>query len=82
MAQPRATIERLGAFSDAVFAVIITIMVLELKPPDQPTFAAFFWLQCWYLSSSRCGASDWCAVQFSSSRVQNFPGTIQPESND
>jgi len=31
---------RLEAFSDGVIAVIITIMVLELKPPEQPTFAA------------------------------------------
>jgi uncharacterized membrane protein len=30
----------LGTFSDGVFAVLITIMVLELKPPEQPTFAA------------------------------------------
>ena len=36
----RPTPERLGAFSDGVFAVIITIMVLELKPPPQPSFAA------------------------------------------
>lgn len=40
MAQQKATIERLGAFSDALFAVIMTIMVLELKPPEHPTFAA------------------------------------------
>jgi uncharacterized membrane protein len=40
MPQRRATVERLGAFSDGVFAVIITIMVLELKPPEHPTFAA------------------------------------------
>jgi uncharacterized membrane protein len=32
--------ERLAAFSDGVIAVIITIMVLELKPPEHPTFAA------------------------------------------
>jgi uncharacterized membrane protein len=36
----RPTPERLGAFSDGVFAVIITIMVLELKPPPQPSFTA------------------------------------------
>jgi Endosomal/lysosomal potassium channel TMEM175 len=40
MPQLRATVERLGAFSDGVFAVLITIMVLELKPPEQPSFAA------------------------------------------
>lgn len=40
MPQRRASIERLGAFSDGVFAVIITIMVLDLKPPEHPTFAA------------------------------------------
>ncbi|HLH09376.1 MAG TPA: TMEM175 family protein [Terriglobales bacterium] len=31
---------RLEAFSDGVLAVIITIMVLELKSPSQPTLAA------------------------------------------
>jgi uncharacterized membrane protein len=42
MATPRqkTTVERLAAFSDGVFAVIITIMVLDLKPPEHPTFAA------------------------------------------
>jgi uncharacterized membrane protein len=40
MPQRKANVERLGAFSDAVFAVIMTIMVLELKPPERPTFAA------------------------------------------
>ena len=32
--------ERLAAFTDGVFAVIITIMVLELKPPHGATLAA------------------------------------------
>ena len=40
MAEPRATPGRLGAFSDGVFAVIITIMVLDLRPPPQATLAA------------------------------------------
>jgi len=31
---------RLEAFSDGVIAIIITIMVLELKVPHEPTFAA------------------------------------------
>jgi uncharacterized membrane protein len=35
-----ATPERLNAFSDGVIAVIITIMVLELKPPHDATFAS------------------------------------------
>jgi transmembrane protein TMEM174 (potassium channel) len=40
MAAQRTTSERLAAFSDGVFAVIITIMVLDLRPPPQPTLAA------------------------------------------
>jgi uncharacterized membrane protein len=31
---------RLEAFSDGVFAIIITIMVLELRAPEEPTLAA------------------------------------------
>jgi uncharacterized membrane protein len=32
--------ERMGLFSDAVIAVVITLMVLELRPPEQPSLAA------------------------------------------
>jgi uncharacterized membrane protein len=34
------TKSRLEAFSDGVIAIIITIMVLELRAPAQPTLAA------------------------------------------
>jgi uncharacterized membrane protein len=40
MQQDGMTTGRLEAFSDGVIAVIITIMVLELKAPDNPTFSA------------------------------------------
>ena len=39
-----STGSRLAAYTDAVFAVIITIMVLELRPPEAPTFAALLTL--------------------------------------
>lgn len=42
MAIKKTTPERLTAFSDAVFAVIITIMVLDLKPPEEATLTALF----------------------------------------
>ena len=45
VAKPRTRPERLGAFSDGVFAVIITIMVLDLRPPSEATLAAL--LRLW-----------------------------------
>jgi uncharacterized membrane protein len=38
MNEQRIATDRLAAFSDAVMAVIITIMVLELKAPEDTTF--------------------------------------------
>src|SRR5262245_24564557 len=40
--KPRRVTDRLAAFSDAVFAVIVTVMVLELRAPDQPAFSALW----------------------------------------
>jgi uncharacterized membrane protein len=42
MREEEITADRLTAFSDAVFAVIVTIMVLELKAPDEPAFSALW----------------------------------------
>ena len=46
----RATPERLSAFSDGVFAVLITVLVLDLRPPEQPTFKALLSLWPTWLS--------------------------------
>lgn len=44
MREDKITADRLVAFSDAVFAVIVTIMVLELRAPNQPRFSALWTL--------------------------------------
>ena len=40
MPRVKRTPERLTAFSDGVFAVLITILVLDVRPPELPTFRA------------------------------------------
>ena len=46
----KATPERLSALSDGIFAVLITVLVLELRPPRIPTFDAFLLLWPTWLS--------------------------------
>jgi len=42
MHEEEITADRLATYSDAVFAVIVTIMVLDLRAPDQPAFSALW----------------------------------------
>ena len=44
------TPDRVSGFSDAVFAVLITVLVLDLRPPDGPTLAVLLSLWPTWLS--------------------------------
>src|ERR1700756_4495586 len=44
MGEEKEAADRLAAYSDAVFAGIVTIMVLELKAPDQAAFSTLWTL--------------------------------------
>jgi uncharacterized membrane protein len=45
-----ATPERLSAFSDGIFAVLITVLVLDLRPPEMPSYRALLSLWPTWLS--------------------------------
>jgi len=42
MREEKITADRLSAFSDGIFAVALTVMVLELEAPDQAAFSALW----------------------------------------
>jgi len=42
MREAKITADRMTAFSDAVFAVIVTVMVLELKAPDEAAISSLW----------------------------------------
>ncbi len=44
MKETKKTTDRMSAYSDSVFAVIVTIMVLQLRPPASPDISALFGL--------------------------------------
>ena len=46
----RPTPERVSGFSDGVFVVLITVLVLDLRPPELPTFNALLLLWPTWLS--------------------------------
>jgi len=67
MPNKKTTPERLAAFSDGVFSVIITIMVLDLKPPAEATLKAL--LPLWptalsYAVSYLFVAIIWVTINF------------------
>jgi len=61
------SLERVNAFSDGVFAIIITIMVLELKKPEEASFKALLHLwPTWvsYIASYAFTAVVWVNHHF------------------
>lgn len=73
------TKERLAAFTDAILAIIMTILVLELKRPDAPTWEAlwaihndffsyvvsFFWLGAMWINIH----NQWHGIEKINNRV-------------
>jgi hypothetical protein len=67
-----ATPERLSTFSDGVFAVLITVLVLELRPPELPTFKALLLLWPTWLGA-QCAPSTRCRAE-----VRRLPIIVAP----
>lgn len=71
--------ERLIAFTDAVLAIIMTILVLELEKPDAPTLEAFWELRqnffAYFLSFFWLG-SLWIAPNNLWEKVENISASV------
>ena len=70
--------DRLGAFMDAILAIIMTILVLELAKPKEPTVAAF--LSLWhafaaYAISFFWLGSMWTALHIAWDRIEKVSGS-------
>ena len=71
--------ERLISFTDAVLAIIMTILVLELEKPDAPTLEAFWELRqnffAYFLSFFWLG-SLWIALNNLWEKVENISASL------
>jgi uncharacterized membrane protein len=73
---PRPDTRRAEAFSDSIFAIVITLLVLDLRPPDVPPGQLLYGLlQEWptylaYLTSYLYGAVIWTNHKSAFRRIQ------------
>jgi len=66
---------RLEAFSDGVIAIIITIMVLELKVPQSPDFHAL--LPLWPVFMSYVLSFVYVGIYWNKLQYANYPTKLQ-----
>jgi len=66
---------RLEAFSDGVIAIIITIMVLELKVPHHPDFSAL--LPLWPVFISYVLSFVYVGIYWNKQQFRCYPSTLR-----
>jgi TMEM175 potassium channel family protein len=71
-----ATPERLSAFSDAVFAVLITVLVLDLRPPELSTYKALLLL--WPTWLSYAVSYVFIAIVWANHHLMRYATTVTP----